>query len=109
MGSIEQYHVGTYRLVCLVYSSHQIEVLSLLICVSPQRDERRGWMGDAALSVNEALYNFDLIKFYLNFLNLIDDVQHSDGSIPDVVPDGGGYPGKKNRQNNHITIDFNQK
>ncbi|CAF3947905.1 unnamed protein product, partial [Rotaria sordida] len=36
----------------------------------PQRDERKGWMGDAALSVNEALYNFDLIKFYLNYLNL---------------------------------------
>ncbi|CAF5075350.1 unnamed protein product, partial [Rotaria socialis] len=27
----------------------------------PQRDERKGWMGDAALTVNEALYNFDLI------------------------------------------------
>ncbi|CAF4818099.1 unnamed protein product, partial [Rotaria magnacalcarata] len=27
----------------------------------PQRQERKGWMGDAALTVNEALYNFDLI------------------------------------------------
>jgi alpha-L-rhamnosidase len=71
-------------------------VHSLLIGVSPQRDERRGWMGDAALSVNEALYNFDLIKFYLNFVNLIGDVQHPDGSIPDVVPDGGGYPADTN-------------
>ncbi|CAF1274173.1 unnamed protein product [Adineta steineri] len=62
----------------------------------PQRDERRGWMGDAALSVNEALYNFDLIKFYLNFLNLICDVQQSNGAIPDVVPNGGGYPSDPN-------------
>jgi alpha-L-rhamnosidase len=53
-------------------------------------------MGDAALSVNEALYNFDLIKFYLNFLNVIDDVQQSNGAIPDVVPDGGGYPADPN-------------
>jgi alpha-L-rhamnosidase len=47
-------------------------------------------MGDAALTVNEALYNFDLVKFYLNFLNLIGDVQRPNGEIPDYVP-GEGY------------------
>ncbi|CAF1241697.1 unnamed protein product [Rotaria sp. Silwood1] len=57
----------------------------------PQRNERRGWMGDAALSVDEALYNFDLIKFYQNFLNLIIDVQRDDGEVPDFVP-GDSYP-----------------
>lgn len=62
---------------------------------SPQRDERRGWMGDAALSVDEALYNFDLIKFYLNYLNLIVDMQLEDGSVPDIVP-GGNYPADPN-------------
>ncbi|CAF0891622.1 unnamed protein product [Adineta ricciae] len=63
----------------------------------PQRDERKGWMGDAALSVDEALYNFDLMKFYLNFLNLIADVQLPDGSIPDTVPVSfGGYPSDPN-------------
>lgn len=46
-----------------------------------QRNERRGWMGDAALTVNEALYNFDLIKFYFNFLNLIRDAQLIDGQV----------------------------
>ena len=39
----------------------------LIYLFSPQRDERKGWMGDAALSINEALYNFDLIKFYIKF------------------------------------------
>jgi len=53
-------------------------------------------MGDAALVVNEALYNFDLIKFFLNFLNLIGDVQLTNGAIPDVVPNGGGYPADPN-------------
>ncbi len=57
---------------------------------SPQRNERRGWMGDAALTVNEALYNFDLVKFYINFVNLITDVQLPDGQVPDYVP-GSGY------------------
>ncbi len=57
-----------------------------MIFYSPQRDERHGYLGDAALSVDEALYNFDLIKFYHNFLNLIDDVQRDDGDVPDFVP-----------------------
>jgi alpha-L-rhamnosidase len=52
-------------------------------------------MGDAAISVNEALYNFDLIKFYQNFLNLIGDMQKVDGQIPDIVP-GGLYPADPN-------------
>ena len=52
-------------------------------------------MGDAAISIDEALYNFDLIKFYLNFLNLIVDSQLDDGEVPDIVP-GGGYPADPN-------------
>ncbi|UJR34539.1 hypothetical protein I4U23_027316 [Adineta vaga] len=63
----------------------------------PQRDERRGWLGDTALTVDEALYNFDLIKFYLNFLNLIVDMQLDSGEIPDIVPGTGGiYPADAN-------------
>ena len=41
---------------------------SFFFC-SAQRDERRGWLADAALAATQALYNFDLIKFYHNFLN----------------------------------------
>ncbi|CAF3947898.1 unnamed protein product [Rotaria sordida] len=49
------------------------------------------------MSVNEALYNFDLIKFYLNYLNLIADIQLPDGSISDTVPvTFGGYPADPN-------------
>ena len=32
----------------------------------PQR-ERRGWMGDAQVSSNEAMLNFDMESFYVNF------------------------------------------
>jgi alpha-L-rhamnosidase len=52
-------------------------------------------MGDAALSINEALYNFDLIKFYENYLNLIGDMQLENGQVPDIVP-GGRYPADPN-------------
>lgn len=48
-------------------------------------------MGDAALSVDEALYNFDLIKLFLNYLNLIVDVQLSNGAVPNYVP-GSYFP-----------------
>ena len=52
----------------------------------PQRNERRGWMGDAALSIDEVLYNFDYVNFYLNFLTMITDNQGPDGAISDTVP-----------------------
>ena len=61
----------------------------------PQRDERRGWMDDAAISVDEALYNFDLIKFDLNYLNLITDIQLDNSQVPDIVP-GGIWPADPN-------------
>lgn len=68
----------------------------------PQR-ERRGWMGDAQASADEANMNFDMQAFYEEFLNKIrDDQERYDGNHPtdmgalaDVVPfDGiGGNPG----------------
>lgn len=30
----------------------------------PQRDERKGWMGDIGLSVEQAAFNYDLASFY---------------------------------------------
>ena len=50
-------------------------------------------MGDASLTANEALYNFDLIKFYHNFLNLLVDDQLDNGELPNYVPVGNGPSG----------------
>ncbi len=52
----------------------------------PQRDERQGWLGDAHLSAEEAMFNFDLPAFYAKFLDDIRLAQKEDGSLPDVVP-----------------------
>jgi alpha-L-rhamnosidase len=52
----------------------------------PQRDERYGWMGDAHLSCEEAIFNFDMAAFYTNFLRQIQLSQKEDGNLPDVVP-----------------------
>lgn len=51
-----------------------------------QRDERMGWMGDAQVTAEEAMMNYDLAAFYTNFLRNIRDVQGEDGSITDTVP-----------------------
>jgi alpha-L-rhamnosidase len=52
----------------------------------PQRDERHGWLGDAHLSAEEAVFNFDMSGFYAKFLEDIRLAQKEDGSLPDVVP-----------------------
>jgi len=52
----------------------------------PQRDERMGWMGDAQLSAEEAIYNFWMPEFYEKWVNDIKIAQSSDGAVPDVVP-----------------------
>ncbi len=56
----------------------------------PQRDERMGWMGDAQLTTEEAMLNFDMAAFYANFVRDIRDAQGPDGSVTDTVPYRGG-------------------
>ncbi len=51
-----------------------------------QRDERMGWMGDAQLTAEEAIYNFDMSAFYTKYLCDIKLSQKEDGSLSDVVP-----------------------
>ncbi len=51
-----------------------------------QRDERLGWMGDAHLSAETAILNFDMAAFYTNFLRDIRDAQGSEGEVPNIVP-----------------------
>jgi len=52
----------------------------------PQRDERYGWLGDAHLSAEEAILNFDMAAFYTKYLEDIRLAQKEGGSLPDVVP-----------------------
>lgn len=52
----------------------------------PQRDERYGWLGDAHLAAEAAIFNFDMVTFYTKFLNDIQQAQHTNGSLPDIAP-----------------------
>ena len=53
----------------------------------PQRDERLGWMGDAQVTVEEAMFNFDMALFYENWLEGIKENQdEKTGDIPIISP-----------------------
>ena len=53
----------------------------------PQRDERLGWMGDAQVTAEEALFNFDMARFYENWLEGIKENQDKKtGDLPIISP-----------------------
>jgi alpha-L-rhamnosidase len=52
----------------------------------PQRDERLGWTGDAQLTVEEALYNFDAAPFFAKYVRDIRVAQREDGALPNFAP-----------------------
>ncbi|AEJ61591.1 alpha-L-rhamnosidase [Spirochaeta thermophila DSM 6578] len=53
----------------------------------PQRDERLGWTGDAAMFVGTATYLSDARSFLLQWLVDMTLDQRRDGAVPFVVPD----------------------
>ncbi len=52
----------------------------------PQRDERMGWLNDLTVRIEQALYNFNLNRFYEKFIRDICDTQDKDGEIADTAP-----------------------
>lgn len=55
----------------------------------PQRDERCGWMGDAQIFCQTAMYNMDLGAFYTKWFKDIRDGQKEDGRYPNYAPQVG--------------------
>ena len=53
----------------------------------PQRDERLGWLGDAQVTAEEAMLNFNMALFYENWLEGIRENQdEKTGDIPIISP-----------------------
>jgi len=62
--------------------------------------EKNGWTGDAQLTTEAALYNFDMARFYEKWLDDIADAQRGDGALPRIVPTTGwGYPDPEENRN----------
>ncbi|MDR1757699.1 MAG: glycoside hydrolase family 78 protein [Bacteroidales bacterium] len=55
----------------------------------PQRDEREGWMADAQIFSQTAIYNLDMAAFYSKWERDIRDSQLEDGRFPDIAPHDG--------------------
>ena len=59
----------------------------------PQRDERMGWLNDLTVRIEEAVYNFNLHRFYAKFIEDVADTQNENGEITDTAPyKVGGKP-----------------
>ena len=69
---------------CVLWS--QLANLMSVPTDCPQRAERMGWLGDAQVTAEEAIYNLDMAGFYIKWLGDIREAQREGGSIPDVVP-----------------------
>jgi alpha-L-rhamnosidase len=53
----------------------------------PQRDERLGWMGDAQVTAEEAMFNFDMALHYENwFAGIRANQDEETGDIPIISP-----------------------
>lgn len=54
--------------------------------------EKNGWMADAHLACETALWNYDAVTVYEKWLDDMADEQQADGKLPGIVPTGGwGY------------------
>ncbi|RYZ15414.1 MAG: hypothetical protein EOP49_53110, partial [Sphingobacteriales bacterium] len=59
----------------------------------PQRDERMGWLNDMTVRIEQAIYNFDMSRFYHKYLADVYDTQDDQGRITDTAPyKVGGRP-----------------
>jgi alpha-L-rhamnosidase len=60
----------------------------------PQRDERLGWMGDAQIFAQTAVFNLDMAAFFSKWAQDIRDAQGPTGAYPDFAPIPIGTGGK---------------
>jgi alpha-L-rhamnosidase len=81
----------------LINAVHEMCARSLLINYHsiptdcPHR-EKNGWTGDAHLSSDQGLFNFDTVTAYRKFVCDIIDCQRPNGAIPGIIPvPGWGY------------------
>ena len=63
----------------------QVSNLMSVVTGCTQRDERLGWMGDAALSAESMELNLDMLALHSNFLQLM-VTELINGTLTDVVP-----------------------
>jgi len=104
---------GSGNILNTLQSAIQTSIASNIMSVisdCDNRDERKGWLGDSALSLVPTLYNFRIAPFYTAWARNMQDSmlwqgdEHPAGTLPDTVPHtfaeypsdpawGNAYPG----------------
>ncbi len=56
----------------------------------PQR-EQNGWTGDAAISAEQSIMNFDMAAAYAKWMDDFADAQCPDGKLPSIVPNPANF------------------
>ena len=51
--------------------------------------EKIGWMGDGLVTMEEAIYNFDMVRFYSKWFDDMMDGQEANGHVPPIIPNPG--------------------
>lgn len=60
----------------------------------PQRSERMGWLNDLTARAEEAIYNYDMARFFSKFMDDIADAQVADFAPPDAMTAKLSWPHK---------------
>ncbi|MHA1339906.1 MAG: family 78 glycoside hydrolase catalytic domain [Promethearchaeota archaeon] len=84
-GQIKTSHKKLNKLMENIYWTQRNNQISIPTDC-PQRDERLGWMGDAHIFAQTAMYNLNMAAFFKKWIEDIRDSQLKKGVYPDVVP-----------------------
>lgn len=92
-------------IVHMVQWSQKSNVMSGVPTDCPNRDERRGWTGDTALTAEEAVHSYGMGAVYSRWLRQFEDDQLASGASNDFVPSlGDGENGSPNWQSAFPTL-----
>lgn len=71
----------------------------------PQRDERMGWLNDAASRSTESFFNFDMVRFYRKWMmDIADTVDKKTGAYADTAPYFWGFRPADTASNAYILL-----
>ncbi len=84
-GRIETGNADVNRLIANIYWTQLSNFLSVPTDC-PQRNERLGWLGDAQIYSESAMYNADMRNFFRKWLRDMRDTQLANGSFSNIAP-----------------------
>lgn len=83
--------LGTAEPVVQVCAASYLSNFTGIPTDCPHR-EKNGWTGDAQIACEAGLWNYNSVRAYKHFIQMLVDAQRPSGQLPGIVPTGGwGY------------------